>query len=371
MNITFVSDAVYPYNKGGKEKRLYELSTRLARKGHDVHIYTMHWWKGPEQSRTEDGVQLHAISKYWPMYQGDKRSIQEGVMFGLACFKIFRVKFDVLDVDHMPFFPVYSCWLVCLLRGKKMYGTWHESLSRDDWKTYMGKPGAIAYAIEHISIKLPHVITAASAQTKQLLASIHGRSKHVELVSSGIDTKLLAKLKPAPIACDVLYTGRLVKDKNIDKLVRAMAVVAKTNPSIRCTIVGHGIEKPQLEKLITQLKLKKQVNLLDPLADAQDVYRYMKAAKVFVLPSVREGFGIVALEALGCGTPVITIDSPSNAARHLIQEGVNGSIVSLDPKALAAAIIHWVTTKPTDFSKQVSSYDWDTLAQTQSKVYAV
>ncbi len=370
MNITFVSDAVYPYNKGGKEKRLYELSTRLARLGHDVHIYTMHWWDSPEASRTEDGVQLHAISKYWPMYRGDKRSIKEGVLFGLACFKMLRVKFDVIDVDHMPFFPVYSCWLVCLLRGKKMYGTWHESLSRDDWKVYMGKPGTIAYAIEHVSIKLPRTITAASAQTKQLLASIHGRSKRVELVASGIDTKLLAKLKPANIQCDVLYTGRLVKDKNVDKLVQAMAIVVKTNPSIRCTIVGHGVEKPNLEKLISKLKLAKQITLLDPLADAQDVYRYMKAAKVFVLPSVREGFGIVALEALGCNTPVVTVDSASNAARHLVEEGVNGSVVPLEPHSLADAISYWATTKPADFSKQVSLYDWNTLARAQAEVYA-
>jgi dolichol-phosphate hexosyltransferase len=88
MNIVFVSDAIYPYNKGGKEKRLYELSTRLAKLGHDVHIYTMHWWSGTENTRVENGVTLHAISKKYEMYKRDRRSISEGVLFALNCFKL-------------------------------------------------------------------------------------------------------------------------------------------------------------------------------------------------------------------------------------------------------------------------------------------
>jgi len=155
MRIVFVSDAVYPYNKGGKEKRLYELSTRLVNLGHDVHIYTMHWWRTPEKVRNENGVQLHAISHFHDLYRGDRRSISEGILFGLACLKLMFVRFDVLDVDHMPFFPIYSGWLVCLLRGKKLYGTWHEALTVREWVGYMGVGGYIASAIEQVSIRLP------------------------------------------------------------------------------------------------------------------------------------------------------------------------------------------------------------------------
>ena len=141
--VTSSSPTIYPYNKGGKEKRLYELSTRLAAMGHDVHIYTMHWWKSAGKSRVENGVHLHAISNYHEMYNGQRRSIKEGILFGLACFKLLSVKFDVLDVDHMPFFPVFSAWVVCVLRRKRLYATWHEVLSRKDWTAYMGVPGNV------------------------------------------------------------------------------------------------------------------------------------------------------------------------------------------------------------------------------------
>lgn len=373
MNITFVSDSVYPYNKGGKEKRLYELSKRLSDLGHDVHIYTMHWWNGREQTVVEEGVQLHAISKYYPMYVGDKRSIREGIMFGLACLKLLRVRFDVLDVDHMPFFPIYSAWLVCTLRGRKFHGTWHEALTRKDWNEYMGRAGFIAAVIERVSIHLPDYVTAASSHTQTLIASELKRTRNVGLVASGIDIASIAAVRPAKQDIDVLYVGRLVKDKHIDKMVQATSIVAQTHPALSVTIIGHGVERENIQKQIADLHLQKHIQLLEPLPDAEDVYAYMKASRMFCLPSSREGFGIVALEALGCGTPVITTDYPANAAKDLISDGQNGSVVAGTPEAIAAAITHWLEAAAVArkaIANGVKQYDWNALARRQAALYS-
>lgn len=370
--IVFVSDSVYPYMMGGKEKRLHEITKRLADMGHDVHIYTMHWWKESATTKIESGVHLHAICRHYEMYKGDRRTIKEGVLFGLACFKLFWVRFDVLDVDHMPFFPIFSTWIVCLLRRRKLYATWHEALSHQDWVNYMGRGGLIAALIERICIGLPHRITAASAHTKELLETIHGRVKRVELVASGIDTSLLQTVQSLSVHCDVLYVGRLVKDKNVDMLISAIGITARTYPSIHCIIIGQGIEKSRLKRMVIRKKLQPNITFLDPLPEAADVYAFMKAAKVFCSASSREGFGITSLEALGCGTPVITTNSPANAARHLVHDGQNGSIVSSTPEAIAEAIMHWTDTaqKP-DISNHVTEYDWDHLAQKQARVYTL
>jgi glycosyltransferase involved in cell wall biosynthesis len=371
MKIVYVSDAIYPYNKGGKEKRLYEISTRLAKQGHDVHIYTMHWWDGPEKAICEDGVQLHAISRLYNMYDGDRRSIKEGILFGFACLKLISVKFDILDVDHMPFFPVISAWIVCTLRHRRLYGTWHEALTREDWVTYMGPSGNVAAAIERICIKMPHVITAASKQTKELLNTYHKRNKRIDLVASGVDLKKMETIKPNTESCDVLYVGRLVKGKNIDTLIRAVSIIAEKVPTVRCVIIGGGVEKQNLVKLIDQLGLSKNVSIINPIQDANDVYACMKSAKVFVLPSVREGFGIVALESLACNTPVITIDVPANAAKDLIKNQDMGSVVPLDAQAIADQIRHRMAkeTKPR-ISQHVAEFDWNSLANHQAEVYA-
>lgn len=370
--IVFVSDAVYPYFKGGKEKRLYEIAKHLALMGHDVHIYTMHWWESADRVRRESGVYLHAICKYHDMYRNGRRTVKEGILFGLACFKLFSVRFDILDVDHMPFFPIFSTWIVCALRGRKLHATWHEALSYKEWVDYMGPKGIVASLLERLSTLLPYRITAASGHTQELLAANHGRVRRVELVASGIDAKLMQTLQPAATACDVLYVGRLVKDKNVDKLIAAISIAVKSYPSIQCLIVGEGPEKVRLQKQAASLHLKQNITFLSHVEESEDVYAYMKAAKVFCSPSVREGFGIVSLEALGCGTPVITSNSLKNAARHLISDGQNGSVVPLSPNALAEAILHWVliAQKP-NTAGDIAHYDWRQLAEKQSEVYSL
>ena len=64
----------------------------------------------------------------------------------------------------------------------------------------------------------------------------------------------------------------------------------------------------------------------------------MKGARVFAFPTVREGFGMAALEALACGTPVVTSDHPDNQARHLVSHGVNGFLCRPDAVSLADAL---------------------------------
>jgi glycosyltransferase involved in cell wall biosynthesis len=90
------------------------------------------------------------------------------------------------------------------------------------------------------------------------------------------------------------------------------------------------------------------------------------------LPSAREGFSLVTLEALGCGTPVITVDAEANAARRLIQDGQNGSIVPCTVDGLTNAIVHWTSqdTKP-DTATKVAQYDWLNLAEEQAEVYTL
>lgn len=372
--IVFATDSIYPYFKGGKEKRLFEISRHLATMGYEVHIYTMHWWRDIDASkhRMEHGVHLHAICNYYEMYKNDRRTIKEGVMFGLACLKLFRVSFDVLDVDHMPFFPVISTWIVCKLRRKKFYGTWHEALSLQDWKDYMGAKGVLASAIERFTIRLPHAITAASQHTKEQLASVHGRAERVGLVASGIDASLIANTPPADIRCDVLYVGRFVKDKNVSKLISAIHILAQQTPDIRCVIVGHGVELRRLQDQAQRLGIQQNIQFLPPLAEAAEIYAYMKAARVFCLPSIREGFSIVTLEALACGTPVVTTDSPANAAQRMVKQGESGSIVDCSPKHLARAMGEWLehSQKP-ELPLKVAEYDWQVLAKQQVELYSI
>jgi hypothetical protein len=121
LKIAIVSDAIYPYNIGGKEKRIYEFSTRLARRGHQVTIYTMKWWKGNAQQVVHEGVVHAAISPLYPLYAGERRSMHEAIFFALHCFKLLSKQFDILDADHMPHLILFPLKLAVLKKKNYLY----------------------------------------------------------------------------------------------------------------------------------------------------------------------------------------------------------------------------------------------------------
>jgi glycosyltransferase involved in cell wall biosynthesis len=338
--IAFVSDAAYPFHTGGKETRLHEISKRLAQRGRDVHIYTMKWWRGPRRVCL-DGVWFHAICKQRPLYRKGHRSTGQALVFGLATLRLLAAPFDALDVDHMPFFPLFTARLVCALRRKPLYATWHEVWGREYWRTYLGWLGVIGSLVERLAFRMPRVIISNSDHTTRRLERV-APTVRVETVELGVDFQRIDAVAPAaaPLSSDVMYAGRLLSHKNVDVLLEAIALASVQYPGVRCLVVGEGPERERLEMLAHRLGLTSNVHFIDFVPSHDELFALMKASRVFVLPSEREGFGAVVLEANACGLPVVTVQHPDNAARHLIRNGENGYVAQLAPEALAKAIVH-------------------------------
>ncbi len=357
LRIAMVSDAVYPYNKGGKETRLYQLSTGLAKAGHDVHIYTMKWWTGAAD-KDENGVHLHAICPLFPLYDGERRSIKQGILFGLACFKLISQPFNVAEVDHMPFFPIYSMRVVCWLKRVRMLATWHEVWGPAYWQEYLGGwKGVVAAQIERWSVNLADQVVAVSQLTASKLVKL-GRTKPITVIPNGIDLEAIKRAPVSPLKSDVIFVGRLLKHKHVDVLLEAVALLAKTQPGVVCRIVGQGPEEDALRAQAKRLGLGKQVVFHPDVPDDNAVYGLLKASKVFVLPSTREGFGITVLEAAACGLRIITTDHPDNAARELVGELIkSGNTSELSNRILMAKYQKKLS------AKELSEYNWRKIGQ--------
>jgi glycosyltransferase involved in cell wall biosynthesis len=371
LKIAIVSDAIYPYNKGGKEKRIYEISTRLAKRGHKVTIYSMKWWEGAD-SRVDEGVQIKAISPYFPLYSGEKRSIKEALFFSLYCLKLLKEDFDIIDVDHMPHLVLFSTKLVALLKRKRLHVIWNEVWGVSYWIKYMGPSGVLAGLIEKITSMLPDKFTAVSEHTATALTEqLKVPPQKIAVVPNGISTTELEGIVPAASSSDVIFVGRLLSHKNIDVLIQSIALLKAKYPRIKCIIVGKGPERNSLIELAKENELLENIEFIEAIEDHHALYALMKSSRVFAFPSTREGFGIVVLEANGCGLPVITTDHQQNAARYLIKDGLNGKVISLSKENLASAIDKYlaVESEPTRYSTFIQQYDWDSLAQRVEEIY--
>jgi glycosyltransferase involved in cell wall biosynthesis len=132
----------------------------------------------------------------------------------------------------------------------------------------------------------------------------------------------------------MLGCGRLAREKDFVTLLHAFALLRKSRP-LRLIVLGEGPERERLEGLARELSVAGDVNLPGFVANP---FAWMRRAALFVLSSVHEGLGNVLIEAMACGTPVVSTDCPSGP-REILLDGKLGALCPVrNPEALAAAI---------------------------------
>jgi glycosyltransferase involved in cell wall biosynthesis len=133
---------------------------------------------------------------------------------------------------------------------------------------------------------------------------------------------------------------------------------------VTCRVIGDGPERAALRAQARALGVDHAVDFRHNVAEQEDVYALMKAAKVFVFPSEREGFGISVLEALACGLNVVTTSAPDNLSQHLAERSARGVVCEPSAAALAEATRRLLTgpgREPGDADPWLADYDWDTM----------
>ncbi len=121
----------------------------------------------------------------------------------------------------------------------------------------------------------------------------------------------------------VIAVGRLVYPKNFQSLIKAWIHIAQQHPDWKLEIWGEGVQRKELEDLIAKLKLKNHVFLKGYTYDIQSK---LLNASLFVLSSIFEGFGLVIVEAMGCGLPVVSYNCPCGP-KDIITDGQDGFLV--------------------------------------------
>lgn len=330
MKIAFVYDAIYPYVIGGAEKRILEIAKRLS-KNHEVHLLGMKFWEGPEVIK-KSSIYLHGVCPANQLLYNKfgQRNIFQPLYFSYHLSKkLPKEDFDIVDCQNFPYFPCFVAKFYSVLKKKPLVMTWLEVWG-DYWYDYLGIKGLVGKMLECLSTKLTKNNISISEHTAKKLR------KDSKVIPIGVDFKRISAVKPSKERFDVLFVGRLVKEKRVDMLIEAVE-----NRGIKVGVIGDGPEKGRLQRLAAG----QNIRFLGFLPKQEQVYAYMKSSKIFVLPSIREGFGTTVLEALACGCPVITVKAENNAAADLIEDGKNGFIVGLSAEEISKKI-RFILNKP-------------------------
>ncbi len=375
MKIAFIYDTAYPWNTGGAERRIYEIARRLAT-DHDVHIYSLGYWMNSSEFKnqkeiTYKNITYHSVGNPVDLYTDEnKRSISEALYFALCILRTNLSDFDIVDCQGFPYFSCFSSWIHTLPRKTKLVITLHE-VWNEYWYEYMGQMGFFGRIVEKSILHLTENVICVSKLTQENMLKNHD-PKNKTIIANGVNTNQIEAVPPAKEYYDVIYAGRLIPEKHVDLLVNAMSRVVDACPDTRCLIIGEGPSKDKLKKLADSLRLEDNIVFRDFYENQDDLYSNLKNSGVFVLPSTREGFGIVVIEANYSRIPVITIDSPLNAAKDLIGQS-NGWVISDDADKLADLLIKIKKDPVSEDMKEechliASKYDWDNIAS-QTELY--
>ena len=308
MRIAFVSDAVAPWSVGGIDSLVGTEAEALAKR-HNVHFFTFRW-PGMKKDFVRNGVNYHTSHAMSTkrFYRHGRRSIRESVVFAMQIARIFMRRFDVVQANEFPVIHLPLLKFYCRITGAKLVIDMHEVWDKSYWYDYLGNfAGFFANAIASFSIKGADAYLANSSMTADKLERFNIPKDRIFEFSPIIDDLMMKGLENAKKRSEVIFAGRLIKEKRIDKWLGAIKDASRL-VKLRGTIIGEGPEEHEIRALIRQMGLEKTVELRHFYKDKRAMYRRLASAGVLLHMGEREGLSIIAIESIALGTPVIIPD---------------------------------------------------------------
>jgi glycosyltransferase involved in cell wall biosynthesis len=242
------------------------------------------------------------------------------------------------------------------------------SLIRDKWRSWPRTRPTLEYAVFHISrriaFRMGTSLVASHFLESYARSVLHAR--HVFVVGRGVEPFWFDRSK-VERTYDGVYSGHFTKTKQVSTLIRAWKIVVAKRPDARLLLIGHaGDELPLVKRLVMDLGLTVNVTFAGLVKDRNALADMVRSAKLFIFPSVREGFGLAPAEAMAAGLPCIMADIPP------LREVFGDSAVFAnpgDPRAFAYAILDLLSDerKRLDYSERGQSlaknFSWNEVAK--------
>ena len=339
----------------------------------------------PEGTPSEEileGVYVHRANGFKDLYSQDgRRRIWPSVVFSWELLKqLLRGygQFDVVDFSAFPYLPCLSAKILSAHWRAPLAVTFHEvwgsywfEYFRNSFSARVGK------FFECSTVQLANKIIAVSQWTALALSEVYKVSQEkLTIIPNGVSLDFIRSVSKEKEQLKVLYVGRLIEHKHVDWLLTAMKIVLTSYPNASLHIIGDGPRRDSLESYARELGIASAVHFYGTLSNRLEVVEHMKSASVFVLPSTREGFSMVTLEAMAAGTPVVVVRAPLNAALDYVKDGQNGLVVESDKPDVIANAITLLFEDSDLYLKLVRNgfsivelYNWVTITSMLEKFY--
>jgi glycosyltransferase involved in cell wall biosynthesis len=338
MRICLVYDCLFPYTVGGAERWYRNLGERLAADGHEVTYLTLRQWERGEGADVP-GVRVVSVGPRMGLYtDAGRRRILPPLVFGLGVlWHLLRQgsRYDVVHTASFPFFSLLAAGALRRLRRFQLVVDWHEVWSRSYWVEYLGGfGGRVGALVQRRCIRLP--------QRAFCFSRLHAARLREEglggepTVLEGEYEGSLGAPEPVPSEPLVVFAGRHIPEKRAPAIPPAVALASRRIAGLRGVVFGDGPEFALVKATLAGAPMVTAPGFVP----AEEVAAALRTALCMVLPSRREGYGLVVVESCAAGTPAIVVREPDNAAVELIEDGVNGVIAaSAAPPDLADAIV--------------------------------
>ncbi len=253
------------------------------------------------------------------------------------------IKKEKIDIIHAHWF-IFQGMIAVLY--KKIFNKKIKIICTAHGTDIFGLQGKISEIIKKYTIKNVDKITTVSQAlaneiNKNFVAlhktSVIYNSINIKIFKPNINTESI-KIKYGIKSFCLLFVGRLIREKGIINLIKAIPIILKKFPDLKLIIIGEGNKLTYLKKIIRELKIQKNVLFLGKIKNNQLPVFY-NLADIFINPSYSEGLPTVCLEALACQT--MTIATDVGGTKEIIKNNNTGILLSNNkPKTIAQAIIN-------------------------------
>ena len=373
MEILYITKTSVVDRGGGGETRAREVTKRLADRGHSVTILCGKTGPGLERWTEFNSCNVRHVTCVpdrvlrWPrvgFYA--PRYLFAFVSFPLL-LRYFITRESDVCIENMTPYPTLSI-IAAKLFGIPIVAVQHEFHGWESFEAYDPLTGCIQIVVQNILRILEYdLVIVPTTYTKDRFSEYGIPPGRIRVIPNGINAEKYRK--PTMIKDDhrLISIGRLTRRKGHDVVIRAFARISEEVPKAKLDILGTGPDKERLTRLAQELNVDDTVTFHGYVPEEEKIER-LNRASVFIFGSRQEGFGLVLLEAMAAGVPIVATHLPVYG--DLISDSRHGYLVPQeDHTGLAERVVELLNDRTARAemgetgSEQANTLSWDSTAQ--------